>query len=99
VSETGYRQDIPNSLDREAERAEGVARGLGVNQWPERADLNDLAARLRDFAAELRRREKPAQPPKFTDALDALQALRAAGGDGWDKIEDPEAFLGRKSSQ
>jgi hypothetical protein len=53
-----YRQNIPANLDREAERAERVARGLGVNQWPERSDLNDLAARLRDFAAELRRREK-----------------------------------------
>jgi hypothetical protein len=61
VSKTGYHQNIPANLDREAERAEGVARGLGVNQWPERADLNDLAARLRDFAAELRRREKEGQ--------------------------------------
>jgi hypothetical protein len=55
-----YRQDIPSTLDREAKVVESVARGLGVNQWPERADLNDLALRLRDMAAELRRREKGA---------------------------------------
>jgi hypothetical protein len=30
-------------------------------------------------------------------ASEIIDRLRAAGGDGWDKIEDPAAFLGRES--
>jgi hypothetical protein len=27
--------------------------------------------------------------------IDGIRALREAGGDAWDKIDDPEAYLGR----
>jgi len=36
------------------------------------------------------------QPGKLHDAFDAL---RAAGGDGWDRIDDPEKFLGREQGE
>lgn len=30
-----------------------------------------------------------------TDIVQSMEALRAAGGDAWDKVEDPGAYLGR----
>ena len=37
------------------------------------------------------------QPPKPRGSItEAIAALRAAGGDAWDDIDDPEEFLGRK---
>lgn len=59
-----YRRDIPHDLEREAERAEAVARSLGPDQWPERMDLADMAARLRDMATELRRQDAEPQEAK-----------------------------------
>jgi hypothetical protein len=35
--------------------------------------------------------------PKQGSLLEAREAIRAAGGDAWDKIEDPAEYLGRDS--
>lgn len=37
--------------------------------------------------------------PKPTNIVAAFDELRAAGGDGWDDIDDPLAFLGRKGEE
>ncbi len=35
----------------------------------------------------------------MSNIKDAIQALRDAGGDGWDNIADPEELLGRKPAE
>jgi hypothetical protein len=41
-------------------------------------------------------RQKRLNKLKQGSLLEACEAIRAAGGDAWDKIEDPAEYLGRK---
>lgn len=63
--------------------------------WEELVSAYELVSRR---TAEIL--DAPPEPDAVVPAGDVFEALRAfrdAGGAAWDKIDDPEAYLGRKS--
>jgi hypothetical protein len=66
------------------------------------ADISDEDQQVADAIAFLEARGYqviPAPSVKSVPLSEAIKAIRAAGGSDWDKIDDPEEYLGRRDAE
>lgn len=77
---------------------EEVARQLG-NYLYQDVTVRGKARWLRNTWRVLELKIESVSQPRTGSPVEAFQALRKAGGDGWDEIDDPEAFLEEVNGQ
>jgi hypothetical protein len=75
-----------------------VARRLGEKLYQEVA-VHGMARWLKTSWRIVAFTIREVYQPKLHSASEAIEALRKAGGKGWDNINDPEAFLKEVSGE
>jgi hypothetical protein len=78
---------VAEAVAAEREACAAVADAAADRNW----HGDGSRAAPEEIAADIRAR---GEAPRLTPGW--RQALRDAGGDGWDAVDDPEAYLGRK---
>jgi hypothetical protein len=78
--------------------SDAVARLLGTYLY-QQVTVGGMATWVRSSWQILSFDIRTVTQPEVGSLVDAFNALRAAGGDGWDKIADPEGYLEELSGQ